>query len=389
MRDPLFDSALPDLTELRAAVDHAPRLTARFVHLYQAHRSVVDQVKRLAGSDSVPDLRLVTPETLIHDFFRDHGNHFDALEQAAKALGQRIGGPRDDMYGLLKRHLANVHDIRTDLRRIDDMPETLRAFDHAERRVSLSEALDHTNRVFQLAHVIGLVEASGIVARLTEESGIDSGSGHARLRVELTNYFAAALLMPYEDVLSLAQETDYDIDRIAAAFGVSFEQVCHRLTTLQRDGARGVPFFFLRVDRAGNVTKRFNAIAFTLAEEGGACPVWDLHGAFRVPGQIVPQFVEMPDGARFFTISRTTDRPVFSRQSQDRRLVVAIGCEQEHADRIGYARPYNPDEVGLFAPIGTNCHVCPRQACSQRAHQPLHMNLPLDTSRRGRTRYES
>ncbi|MGY9048238.1 MAG: short-chain fatty acyl-CoA regulator family protein, partial [Rhodobacterales bacterium] len=96
-----------------------------------------------------------------------------------------------------------------------------------------------------------------------------------------------------------------------------------------------------------------------------------------------------PDGARFFTISRTTDRPVFSRQTQDRRLVGAIGCENSHADRIGYARPYNMDGPGLYSQIGINCHICPRQACAQRAHQPLHMNLPLDTSRRGRTRYES
>ncbi len=389
MRDPLFGGEPPDLTELRAAVDHAPRLMARLVQLYQAHRSVVDQVKRLAGSDAASDLRLRTPETQIHDFFRDHGNHFDALERLAESVGQRIGGPHDDMYALLKRHLRIEHNIQTEVCRITDMPETLRAFDQANHTVALSEALDHTNRIFQLAHVLGLVEAATIVESLAQSSGIESEAGHARLRVELTNYFAAALLMPYEEVLALAQETEYDIDRIAAAFGVSFEQVCHRLTTLQRDGARGIPFFFLRVDRAGNVTKRFNATAFTLAEVGGACPVWDLHGAFRAPGLILPQFVELPDGEQFFTISRTTDRPVFSRQTQDRRLVVAIGCEQSHADRIGYTRPYNLEGPGLFSQIGINCHVCPRQACAQRAHQPLHMSLPLDTSRRGRTRYES
>ena len=207
--------------------------------------------------------------------------------------------------------------------------------------------------------------------------------------MELANYFAAAYLMPYEDFLAVAEDTRYDIDRLAAAFGVSFEQVCHRMTTLQMDGARGVPFFFLRIDKAGNVTKRFNSTSFHLAEYGGACPVWNVHTCFRTPGVIVPQFVELPDGERFFTISRTTDRPVFSRDTQDRRLALALGCSLQHAEKIAYAASFNLSDPEIFGKIGINCHLCPRQACSQRAHQPLMMDLPIDTNRRGDTRYES
>ena len=170
---------------------------------------------------------------------------------------------------------------------------------------------------------------------------------------------------------------------------MSFEQVCHRLTTLQREGNRGVPFFFLRVDKAGNVTKRFNATSFNLAEYGGACPVWNIHTSFRTPGVIIPQFVELPDGERFFTISRTTDRPVFSRDTQDRRLALALGCELQYAPRIAYAESFHTDDDGLFSPIGINCHTCPRHACSQRAHQPVLVDLPIDTNRRSNTRYES
>ena len=207
--------------------------------------------------------------------------------------------------------------------------------------------------------------------------------------MELANYFAAAFLMPYKPFLAAAVRTNYDVDRIAAVFGVSFEQVCHRLTTLQRKGAKGVPFFFLRVDKAGNVTKRFNSTSFNLAEHGGACPVWNIHTSFRTPGVIIPQFVELPDGERFFTISRTADRPVFSRDTQDRRLALALGCELQFAPQIGYAASFNLQDESLFSPIGINCHLCPRQACSQRAHQPLFMELPIDTKRRGDTRYES
>jgi predicted transcriptional regulator len=330
-----------------------------------------------------------SPETAIHDFFRDNANHFEVLEQAADEVRARIGGSPDDMYAILKRHLRMRHGITVETSRISDMPDTLREFDDAGARIRLSEALDHPNRVFQLAHVLGLVEIPDVLDSLTLSSGIGSEAGKARCRVELSNYFAAALLLPYGEVLELAQATAYDVDRIGAAYGVSFEQVCHRLTTLQRDGARGVPFFFLRVDKAGNVTKRFNSTSFTLAEKGGSCPAWNIHDAFRAPGVILPQFVELPEGGQFFTFSRTVERPVFSRQTQDRRLVVALGCERNHAHRIGYAAQFNIDRPDLVGQIGINCYVCPRQACSQRAHQPLHVDLPISTKRRGTTRYES
>ena len=173
------------------------------------------------------------------------------------------------------------------------MTQALRLYDRDERVIHLSEALDHCNQVFQLAHVLCLVEFQGLLNELTAASGIAKKTSLARCHVELANYFAAAFLMPYETFLRTAESTAYDIDRIAARFAVSFEQACHRLTTMQRPGAQGVPFFFLRVDKAGNVTKRFNSTSFHLAEYGGSCPVWNIHMAFRTPGVILPQFVEL------------------------------------------------------------------------------------------------
>lgn len=389
VQDPSFDGDRPDLQELRAAIDHAPRLAETFLKLYRSHRSALQRIMR-QGSERMPDaLTTTSPEAIIHDFFRDHANHFPTLEAAAEALHAEAPCATDDVYSILKARLERAHGITIVTRSVEDMQDALRIHDVGQKVVNLSEALDHQNRVFQLAHVLCLVEFQGILDELTASSGISALSGIARCQVELANYFAAAYLMPYDRILETARRTKYDVDRIAAAFGVSFEQVCHRLTTLQRDGARGVPFFFLRVDKAGNVTKRFNATSFHLAEYGGACPVWNIHTSFRNPGVIQPQFVELPEGERFFTISRTTDRPVFSRDTQDRRLALALGCEFQYADRIGYAEPFNLGDEGLFSPIGINCHLCPRQACSQRAHQPLFVELPIDPTRRGNTRYES
>lgn len=388
-RDPMFSGGLPDLQELRAAIDHAPRLAEHFLSLYGIHRTTLERIMR-QGTDRTPEGLLATSgEAVIHDFFRDHSNYFHRLEVAAEQLRAAEASEADDIYAVLKARLANAHGIRVRRRAAEEMTQALRVYDRNERVIHLSEALDHPNQVFQLAHVLCLVELQHVLDELTTGSGITQGTSLARCHVELANYFAAAFLMPYEAFLRTAESTAYDIDRIAARFAVSFEQTCHRLTTLQRPGAQGVPFFFLRVDKAGNVTKRFNSTSFHLAEYGGACPVWNIHMAFRTPGVVLPQFVELPDGDRFFTISRTADRPVVSFQTQDHRLAVALGCELQYAKKLGYAASYNLNDQLMFSQIGINCHLCPRQACSQRAHQPVFMELPLDTTRRGNTRYES
>lgn len=388
-RDPIFTQEPPDLTELRAALDHAPTLVARFLQLHQNHRALMETMRRVSVGGMATDLLAVSPETAIFDFFRSRENYFDELERAADAARDAIDCPADELYSGLKRRLKDAHGVETQIVSLAEMPSGLRDFDRAKGVVALSEALDPSNRAFQLAHILAVIAHGDLLNQLVATAPLTTEAGRARCRIELANYFAAALMMPYEPIRRLAESSAYDLDHIAAAFGVSFEQACQRLTTLQRDGARGVPFFFLRIDKAGNVTKRFNATGFTLAEEGGACPVWNIHTAFRAPGTMVTQFVELPEGGRFFTVSRTTARPVTTGSRQDRTLVVALGCELKHVGSVGYAAPFRSDDPAIFGKIGINCHVCPRQACAQRAHQPLHVKLPLDADRRGSNRYES
>lgn len=389
IRDPMFSGAVPDLPELRAAIDHAPRLVEHFLSLYGIHRTTLERIMRQDANGAPEGLLATSAEAVIHDFFRDHSNYFHRLEVAAEQLRAEEPCEADDIYAVLKARLANKHGISVRRRAVEEMTQALRVYDPGERMIYLSEALDHRNRVFQVAHVLCLVECENLLDELTADSGLPKGPRRTRCHVELANYFAAAFLMPYEPFLHIAERTGYDIDRVSAHFAVSFEQACHRLTTLQRPGAQGVPFFFLRIDKAGNVTKRFNSTSFHLAEYGGACPVWKIHLAFRTPGAILPQFVELPDGDRFFTISRTADRPAINFETLDHRLAVALGCELKYASKLAYASAFNIDDNLKFSQIGINCHLCPRQACSQRAHQPVFMELPLDTTRRGNTRYES
>jgi predicted transcriptional regulator/transcriptional regulator with XRE-family HTH domain len=389
VRDPMFSGDAPDLQELRAAIDHAPKLVEQFVTLYGVHRVTLERIMRQGSGSGTDALLASSAETVIHDFFRNSSNYFHPLEVAAENLRREETCDPDDIYAMLKARLSTKHGIDVRRRAADEMTQALRLYERDERVIHLSEALDHNNQVFQLAHVLCLIEFGHVLDDLTAASGITKKASIARCHIELANYFAAAFLMPYEPFLQLAESTAYDIDRIAARFAVSYEQACHRLTTMQRPGAQGVPFFFLRVDKAGNVTKRFNSTSFQLAEYGGACPVWNIHMTFRSPSVILPQFVELPDGSRFFTISRTADRPAVNLETQDHRLSVALGCELQYARKLRYAAAFNLDNQRLFGKIGINCHLCPRQACSQRAHQPMLIDLPVDTARRGNTRYES
>ena len=335
------------------------------------------------------ELLTSSPETIIYDFFRDHFNHFDVLERAAEALREEEPCEPYEMQNILKQRLFTRHGITVETKPVEEMSESLRIYDAERSVILLSEALDYQNRTFQLAHIICFVELSEILEGITSKTNVDSKPAIKRCHVELANYFAAAVLMPYDAIHAMAEQSGYDIDRMGSAFAVSFEQVCQRLTTLQRETKRGVPFFFLRVDKAGNVTKRFNATSFNIAEYGGSCPVWNLHTAFRTPGVILPQFVELPDGERFFTLARTTERPVYSMQTQDRRLAISLGCEIKHASKLVYTTTFQKPANDTFSKIGISCHLCSRHNCSQRAHDPLFTELTTDPTRRGVTRYES
>jgi predicted transcriptional regulator/transcriptional regulator with XRE-family HTH domain len=387
LQDPIFEGGRPDLTQLRAALAHSPDLAACFLKLHRAYLATNDQLMSVASAGEGGQRVLpLTSEAVVHNFFRSHRNHFETLEDAAEGFwfGETVAP--DDIYPALKLRLKHRLDLRVRLVPVSEMPNSLREYDEGRGEVRLSEALDHPNRVFQLVHVAALLEQEALLQQVLSRSGVTDANGRARCRVELANYFAAAVLMPYDRFLAEALASKYDFDHLATRFGVSFEQACHRATTLQRSGAKGVPFFFLRIDKAGNVTKRFNSTDFHLAEYGGACPRLEVHACFRTPSLILPQVAKMPDSSQFFVFARTVDRPSFTRHRQDVRLAVAMGCAMEHIGAIGYAEDLKVSEARATE-IGINCRVCPRGNCDQRAHQAVVLSQPVDERRRGATRY--
>ena len=182
-----------------------------------------------------------------------------------------------------------------------------------------------------------------------------------------------------------ARTLRHDMEALAARFGVSFEQACHRLSTLQRPGARGVPFFFLRVDPAGNVSKRFSAAGFPFARYGGSCPRWVVHTAFARPGEVQVQVAELPDGAAFLCFARTVTRPARGWGDPRPVHVVAMGCGLAHAEDLAYADGIDLERAKVG--IGLSCRLCDRPDCRSRAFPPLEHRLALDPNSAGVTPY--
>ena len=388
-RDPAFGENLPDIEELRASLDGAPNLVNGFVNIYNTYRAYGERLAELNEFLSATEDTELVMEHNVHDFFRSHNNHFAPLEELAETVSASINPDRGELYVLLKDYLQSKLGIEIKVVRDEVLGSSLRYFDRENNQLILSDGLDHTNKVFQIAHMIALIEHLDVLNEQLPKSVLDNDLAASRCRVELANYFAAAIMMPYEEFHTEMLRMRYDIERLAARFAVSFEHVCQRLTTMQKPGKRGIPFFFLRIDRGGNVSKRFNVTSIQLARFGGACPKLDVHYCFRVPGRILTQNVEMPDHSRYFTINRTVDRPSIRYSSEDNRLAVSLGCPVEYAPEMVYGNSIDPSFTQMITEVGVNCRLCPRQGCKQRAHDPFNSSLKIDEDRRGITHFES
>jgi predicted transcriptional regulator len=319
----------------------------------------------------------------VRDFISAQNNYFAALDEEAEALHEEAVAGHDEPYLALRARLETRHKVKTRIAPIEVMENTLRRYDRHRQTIFLSELLDQPGRSFQLAYQLAYFEQMPAIEDIIVASGMESEETRTVARISLANYFAAAVLMPYAAFLKTAAVNQYDITLLGRRFGTSFEQVCHRLTTLQRPGARGIPFFLIRVDNAGNISKRFSAGGFHFARFGGTCPRWHVHDAFRIPGKISTQTVQMEDGTRYFSIARTVSRDNSGFGVPDNQFAIAMGCEIKHAEKLVYARGMNLENDEGDTPIGVNCRLCERRDCNQRASPSVNRELRLDEHVRG------
>jgi len=379
--DQLFrDLGLPR-HEVAEVAESAPGVAEAVVRLYRAY---LDQ-RRLSelGAAARPEEGALTlsvgiPSDWVRDFIQAQKNHFVELEDAADAMSAVLGAEPQEFAWAARERLAKAHGVQVRVVPVEVLPESVRRFDHHRKRLFLSESLSGEGRAFSIAYQLTLLEQRDLLDRQVERANPPDRPTRNLLKVSLANYLAAAVLMPYAAFHEAAERTAYDIDLIRTRFGVSFEQACHRLTTLARPGARGVPFFMMRVDSAGNISKRFAGSTFPFSRFGGSCPRWNIHSSFRTPGRVVTQIVETPDGQRYFTIARTVTRIATAYAGgEEADLAIGMGCELKFAERLVYSRGLDLREP-LATGIGPACRICERTACPQRAAAPISRTLTVD-----------
>ncbi len=396
--DPLFRDLPIPRHEVTGLVENTPGAAEAVVRLYRAfqdqrRRESLGLSPRLAHDAEGREAPVMTPDDWVRDHIQAHRNHFENLDAEGERLAAELdaGAPASGMGGFEAAAAARLLDrcrIQVRVMPVEVMVEYVRRYDPHRRRLMLSETLEPSGRAFAVAYQLGLAELNAELEAMCEAAAPPDLAARRLLKVSLANYLAAAIVMPYARFLEAAESLGYDIGLLAARFGASFEQVCHRLTTLSRPGAKGVPFFLIRVDNAGNVSKRFAGSSFPFSRFGGACPRWNIHASFKAPGRIVTQVVQtFGDGARWFTLARTVDRPVGAYGgSPDAELAVGLGCDLKYAPRLVYARGLDLDNPAAVE-IGPACRLCERPNCRERAAPPLTRTLTVDEWARTVTAY--
>lgn len=368
LRDPLFSDIAIEPLDIEDIANSYPGMAEAILRLHTAfgEEQLVLAVRREAGKGgadpSAPD-----PVAEARAFLAARRNCFPTLDDSAGELARKL-----TTFEAMKEHIAEVHGL--DLRLADDglLGSGTRWHDYHRRRVHISERLDHAGRRFQAALQIAIMEQGATIDALLSEGRFVSQDSARLVRRALQSYWAAALLMPYRAFHKAAEALRYDVEALASRFAVSFEQAAHRLTTLQRLGEEGVPFFFLRVDRAGNVSKRLDGAGFPLARHGGACPLWNIHEVFASPGRVDAQMIELPDGERYVSIARTVRAGGKRFGERSVLRAVALACSAEHLGRLVYGPALHDSHP---TPIGVACRLCHRPRCIARSAPPVGREL--------------
>ena len=387
LRDALSEAqpgeAVP-LAEIRELAAGMPAIGQALINLHRRYRSEAERADAMATrlGDERPDSQSTPmPFEQVRDFFYARHNHVAELDDAAERIYETAGLSVGNFNAGLIDYMSRRHGVRVARDSGDEPSGVQRRYDKAARVLHLSAHLRPGQQAFQMATQLAFLEVDGLLRGLVDEAAFEGNEAKALARIGLANYFAGALLLPYGPFLQAAETVRYDVERLGRWFGVGYETVCHRLSTLQRPSARGVPFFFVRVDRAGNISKRQSATDFHFSRVGGSCPLWNVHEAFAHPGRILTQLAQMPDGRTYLWIARTVQRGHGEYGAPGKSFSIGLGCDLRHAARLVYSKGLDLGDAASATPIGAGCRVCERPSCPQRAFPPIGRALTIDENR--------
>ncbi|MEV7211702.1 short-chain fatty acyl-CoA regulator family protein [Kitasatospora cineracea] len=371
----LREALAADLTAGRLTAGDLDDLAARLpavgrvlLDLQRTRRDTAEQLAVLAGDRGLPE-GARTPHEEVREFFYRRTNYVHELDLAAERSAADTGLRRGTAHSALAERLGSVHGVR--ITTSTDLGDRLHHYDPGTRVLHLAAGLRPGRQAFRMATELAHLEHGPLLSALAAQDNPEGSTAFALTRIGLAHHYAAALILPYTAFHAEAERSRYDIEHLADHFGVGYETVCHRLSTLQRPRLRGVPFSFVRVDRAGNVSKRQSATPFHFSRTGGTCPLWNVYEAFAAPGRVHVQVAAMPDGRRYLWTARTVTRSPGGWGRPGKTFAVGLGCEARHAHRLVYSAGLDLTDQDAATPIGLGCKVCDRPACPQRSAPPL------------------
>ncbi|MBC7505534.1 MAG: DUF2083 domain-containing protein [Sandarakinorhabdus sp.] len=377
LKEPMFGDIDVPALEASDVVTGFPGITEAFLRLHTAYReehlALADRGAEMHSGDAFAS----DPVAEARRFLAARRNNFPGIDDAAELLAVTIAEAGGWAAYLTTRHKLRVRRLPADV-----MGGAIRRFDRHRDEILLDDTLDNASQSFQLALQLAWLELRGEIDSPLAGCSFLTESGRRLTQKALASYAAAAMMMPYAAFARAAERRRYDVEALARQFGASFEQVAHRLTTLQKPGDERVPFFFIRIDPAGNVSKRLDGAGFPFARHGGACPLWAVHQAFRRPREIITQWIELPDGQRFFSIARSVTAGGGAYAATRVERAIALGCSAEHAAKLVYTQAAGSPGPESATPIGVTCHLCHRPRCTARSAPPIGRAVLPDDFRR-------
>ena len=362
--------------EVLEVAENYPGVSEAIARFYRA----LTDLRRLPGEAQNAErgpAPLVAPIDWLRETIAKAGNHFAEIDAGAESIAAQMNDDPALLQGELRARLKERHGMNVLAVRTDVLAGTLRHYDMHRRRLMLSERLPASGRLFAVAYHLCAQELADAIATQVSRTAPPDEDSRRLATIALTNYAAAALIMPYDRFRQAAEQSRYDLTLLRDRFGVSSEQLAHRLTSLNRTGARGIPFFMVKIDRAGTISKRFDGEAWPFARYGGACPRWDAYDA-RAADRVETHLIETLDGRRFVTLA--TAIPTGATGARG-RSVVALGCEAKHAGRIVHADRIDVAKAEATE-VGPTCHLCERRDCPDRALPPVTRALDLHSYER-------
>ena len=378
--------------EIKDLVNTNPKIARALIKLgdnfKQKDHDIVNRVENLSGK-IIDSRKAAFPGEIVSDFLQENKNYFPKLEDFSNSVFEKIQVNNRTTYIALCDFLKKEYGILVK----DVLPEEgkpfSKIFNKNKRELLLSDyvALE-TKKLYvssQIAHEGAIKDINEYLSKFS----FPSEESKKLTKVALLNYCGAAILMPYKLFHTECMKNKYDLELLQNTFATTFEQIAHRVTCLQDPKLLGIPFHFLRVDIAGNISKRFSLSGIEIPRYGGACPRWNVYSAFTRPGVIQAAVSKMSNGEKYVCIAKTVEKGVGRFGKTKSILSIGLGCEAKYAKDFVYTENLNINEKKTEIPIGVSCRTCDRLDCSQRAFPPLHKKFDVDINSRGISVYVS